>query len=661
MSPLAYCTICFVLGVLAYPHSTPLHLIFPITLFMLSCVCHYKGWRIGFIISFSFLSFIGGRQWAETRNPLQNSLHISHKHKTNDKPAIVGFTVKSVRKPTDYSRSYIVDIEQLDLKKSNGLALLQLETTALLLPGEKYLTTAKIELIPSPSNPGAFDFAAYMKKKGVFVQFKSTSDELTFVKYKPTIQGYAHRLRKQLLGHIDNLGMRNKSKAVLHALVLGDRSEIDNDLQADYASAGAIHLLAISGLHVGVLMLILQSFFRLIIPTYSQYNRWVGFFCVTISLWGYAFLTGLSPSVLRAVTMFSFLGLTSVIKRVGLPLQQLWLSMITLILIKPSLVYEVGFQLSYSAVFGILWVMPKIQAFYRPKKVIFKRVWDLLILGCIAQLSTLPLSLYYFHQFPALFWVSNLVVIPFLGIILGAGLVGIIIAPWTYGASHYGKLLDGILHQMNQLIAYVAEQESFLVTNIPFDGLDATLLAALIFFLFLTLQKRTLLNLSILTFLSIGFHYSIYQSLTSVKELVILHQYKNTILISKNKKRALILSENLQNVDPKIINQYCLDRQVAVQKKQTLPFGFEWQNESLLIVDKNGIYDFPSLEGSIVLLRNNPKVHLDDLIEKIKPKTIVSDGSNFKSYVKRWAKTCAKYNVLLHDTAASGAYVLANP
>ena len=481
------------------------------------------------------------------------------------------------------------------------------------------------------------------------------------MKYKPTIQGYAHRLRKQLLGHIDNLGMRNKSKAVLHALVLGDRSEIDNDLQADYASAGAIHLLAISGLHVGVLMLILQSFFRLIIPTYSQYNRWVDFLCVTISLWGYAFLTGLSPSVLRAVTMFSFLGLTSVIKRVGLPLQQLWLSMITLILIKPSLVYEVGFQLSYSAVFGILWVMPKIQAFYRPKKVIFKRVWDLLILGCIAQLSILPLSLYYFHQFPALFWVSNLVIIPFLGIILGAGLVGIIIAPWTYGASHYGKLLDGILHQMNQLIAYVAEQESFLVTNIPFDGLDATLLAALIFFLFLTLQKRTLLNLSILTFLSIGFHYSIYQSLTSVKELVILHHYKNTILISKNKKRALILYENLQNVDPKIINQYCLDRQVAVQKKQTLPFGFEWQNESLLIVDKNGIYDFPSLEGGIVLLRNNPKVHLDDLIEKIKPKTIVSDGSNFKSYVKRWAKTCAKYNVLLHDTAASGAYVLANP
>jgi competence protein ComEC len=83
-------------------------------------------------------------------------------------------------------------------------------------------------------------------------------------------------------------------------------------------------------------------------------------------------LTGLSPSVLRAVTMFSFLGLTSVIKRVGLPLQQLWLSMITLILIKPSLVYEVGFQLSYSAVFGILWVMPKIQAFYRSKKVILK-------------------------------------------------------------------------------------------------------------------------------------------------------------------------------------------------------------------------------------------------------------------------------------------------
>ena len=175
-------------------------------------------------------------------------------------------------------------------------------------------------------------------------------------------------------------------------------------------------------------MLLLQSFFGYLIPLTYKYRRWFLFATVTLSLWSYAFLTGLSPSVLRAVTMFSFLSFSNVLHRPGLPMQQLWLSLLVLILIHPSLVYEVGFQLSYAAVFGILWVMPKIHSLFQSKWVFFQKGWSLLLLGCIAQLSTLPFSLYYFHQFPGLFWISNLVIVPLLGVILVAGLLGVAMA-----------------------------------------------------------------------------------------------------------------------------------------------------------------------------------------------------------------------------------------
>tara|TARA_Y200000002_G_C22662411_1_gene656388 strand:+ start:285 stop:998 length:714 start_codon:yes stop_codon:yes gene_type:complete len=235
-------------------------------------------------------------------------------------------------------------------------------------------------------------------------------------------------------------------------------------------------------------MIILQSLFGYLIPLH-KYRRWLLFLTVTSSLWCYALLTGLSPSVLRAVTMFSFLSFSNVMHRPGLPMQQLWLSLLFLVLIQPSLVYEVGFQLSYAAVFGILWVMPKFQSLNRSKWVVIQKGLDLLVLGCVAQLSTLPLSLYYFHQFPALFWISNLAIVPSLGLILGGCLIGLAISPWEFIAAYYGRIVDQMLHAMNTLIAYVAKQESFLFTNIPFDAIDALLLAMMVVLVFFTIQN----------------------------------------------------------------------------------------------------------------------------------------------------------------------------
>lgn len=407
MSPLAYCTVWFVIGVLTYPYIDSFHTAIPISLYCVSILCHQNRWRFGFVLCFSLLSWIGGQQWAQLQDPLQNPNHIAHHHNLHNKESMIAFTVKDKPKPSAFSQSYVVEVHQVDDTSYTGLALLQLEISSSLLIGENYLALGKLRSIPPLRNPGRFDFADYMKKKEVLLQLHSDSNRLTFIDKTPSLKGYAFSLREKLLEHVDKLGMRKQSKAVLQALVLGDRSELDAHLQEKYAKAGAVHLLAISGLHVGVLMLLLQSFFGNVISLNFKYRSWFLFVAVTLSLWSYAFLTGLSPSVLRAVTMFSFLSFSNVLRRPGLPMQQLWLSLLALVLIRPSFVYELGFQLSYSAVFGILWVMPKVHSLYLSKWVILPKAWGLLLLGCIAQLSTLPLSLYFFTNFPPYFGLAT--------------------------------------------------------------------------------------------------------------------------------------------------------------------------------------------------------------------------------------------------------------
>ena len=189
-----------------------------------------------------------------------------------------------------------------------------------------------------------------MKKKGVYLQLYGNSSQLTFIS-KNNLSGCLHKNREKMLGYVDHLQHAGPAAAVMK-VEIGDRSEIDA-LRVRSMLLQVLLIFLLFRACMGVLMIILQSIFGYLIPLH-KYRRWLLFLTVTSSLWCYAFLTGLSPSVLRAVTMFSFSVLSNVMHRPGLPMQQLWLSLLFLVLIQPSLVYEVGFQLSYAAVFGIL-------------------------------------------------------------------------------------------------------------------------------------------------------------------------------------------------------------------------------------------------------------------------------------------------------------------
>jgi len=206
----------------------------------------------------------------------------------------------------------------------------------------------------------------------------------------------------------------------VNALLLGQRTDISSGTYDAYKNAGAVHLLAVSGLHIGILLWILHMVFRPVelLPK----GKTIKLLVLLVALWSYAVLAGLSASIIRAVSMFSFVAYALYLNRPANTFNILALSIFFVLLaFDARLLYSPGFQMSYAAVFAIVWIYPKLQAIWRPGQWLPRKIWQLLSVSLAAQLGVLPISLFYFHQFPALFFVSNLLVVPFLGLLLGTG------------------------------------------------------------------------------------------------------------------------------------------------------------------------------------------------------------------------------------------------
>lgn len=238
------------------------------------------------------------------------------------------------------------------------------------------------------------------------------------------------------------------SRGLVLALVLGMRGLLDLNVQNMYIGAGVIHVLAVSGLHVGLLYMLLLCLLWLL----RLKRRLLGKVIVLCVLWCYAWITGLSPSVLRAVSMFSLFTINSLLGRRHNSINTLAVSAFLLMVYNPLFIFHIGFQLSYTAVLGILWLQPTLQRYLTPAAPWRKKAWTFITVSLAAQLSTLPLTLYYFHFFPTYFLLANALVIPATPIIIGIALLIIITSPLPSVSLFLGKLTTHLITLLNQYI-----------------------------------------------------------------------------------------------------------------------------------------------------------------------------------------------------------------
>ena len=614
------------------------------------------------------ISFFIGIGAITFNNQLNNGKHYSKIIQFSDEePVHALITIESVLKSTKYYHKYEAEVFQLNDKKTIGKILVNIKKDSSISPlqvDNRLAVKMVFNTIQEPLNPYGFNYKKYLRQQQIHHQiYGDNSQFLRLKKTNQTIKGIAAKIREKINASLIHYGFKNDELAVVNALLLGQRQQITSELQQSYVGAGAIHILAISGLHIGIILLILTAVFKPL--HYFKHGKLTATIIIIAILWMYAIIAGLSASVVRAVAMFTAIAIAMQVNRPSSTYKILVISMFFLLLFNPYYLFEVGFQLSYLAVFSIVWIQPKIYHLWSPKFWILDKLWQLLTVSMAAQIGVLPLSLYYFHQFPGLFFVSNLVIIPVLGIILTAGIVIVSLAVLQIAPQFLVETYVFVIRQMNHFVSWISNQEFFIVQQISFSFLLMVAFYALLFFGLKWTEKKVFYRF-LLVLISVIFFQTVFifekYKLESTKEFIVFNESKTSTIGQRTGNTVqFFTSADSLKTNVNFMKAYVvgtgLDEMLTSEKIKNLYF---FENETILMVDSLGIYKFNSIKPIIVFLRQSPKINLERLLKNLNPKIVVADGTNYKSYLKDWEQTCLKNKTPFHNTLQKGAFVLNN-
>ncbi|MCW5897804.1 MAG: ComEC/Rec2 family competence protein [Flavobacteriales bacterium] len=373
-------------------------------------------WQRGAVVSFWFLAF--GLFWQVARSPGADPLHVE-RHGDREGPwalqveAINGASEKVLRADA----TLIALMRNDTIVPRRGRVML-----TLLLPpdgevprrGDRLLVDAALTPISRIPDPGGFDRRAWAASRGIAMELFAPSAAWRTVDHNAHWTHLFANTRDRISTWLDGSDMPMRERAVVKALVLGQRDELDGEQRAAFARSGTIHVLAVSGMHVGLIYAILSFLFGWWGKS-GKARMWRGLF-VLLALWAYAGLTGASPSVMRATVMFSLFTLAGMAAQRTDHLNSLFAAALLLLLYDPALLGVIGFQLSFLAVLGIIVFYKPIERLWSPADRILRGIWSLAVVSIAAQLLTTPLSLHLFQAFPVWFLPANIIVVTAVGL-----------------------------------------------------------------------------------------------------------------------------------------------------------------------------------------------------------------------------------------------------
>ncbi|MGX7667479.1 ComEC/Rec2 family competence protein [Flavobacterium pedocola] len=585
--------------------------------------------------------------------------HYSHYSKKENN-LIIG-TIAERLKPNAYAEKYYLKISQINKQGASGKILLTVpkkEFPKQFKAGSQLMIYADLQSIPKSINPYQFDYAGYLEKQQVYHQIYLKKQNTHFLALKQNKDYHIEHYRNTLLNSFQIHHFSETQRNIIKALLLGQRQDLDAAINQEYTDTGVVHILAISGLHIAILYAMLQ----LLLTPLSRFRKgklWQLVISLGL-LWSFALLSGMSASVVRSVVMFSFMSFGLYLNKTSNMYHAMAVSALTILFFKPNFLFDVGFQLSYAAVFAIVWLQPLFRNFYSGKSRIVRYLLDLAIISIIAQIGVLPISLYYFHQFPSLFLVANLVVIPLSSIILVFGVFILLMNfIWPQASVFLGQLLSLSIELMNTYIAWIASFRDFTLKEIPFTLPLLISLYLLIGTGVFWFYRKTYHRLTALLFSGMVFQivvlYSMHQS-RNQNEFVVFNNKKTSLLAEKRNNTILVYTDEpqaAQNQNLKVYNRGNFNQRLEIHPLENTAF---YKDKRILIVDSTGIYNSLTKKPEIVLLTQSAKINLERLILTLHPKQIIADGSNYRKTVVRWKATCEKEKIPFHATAEKGFY-----
>ncbi|MEI7734400.1 MAG: ComEC/Rec2 family competence protein [Ferruginibacter sp.] len=540
--------------------------------------------------------------------------------------------------------------------------------------GDRILINKNLQQIKNTGNPGAFNYQQYAALQQTFhnVFLKEKDWVLLNKKNTDPFKQFIYTARENILSTLrKNISAGKDEMGIAEALLIGYTNDLDKDLVQAYSNTGVVHIIAISGMHLGLIYIMLVWLFART-PGIKK-SKWLRALLILSCLWLFSLLTGGSASVLRSAVMFSFitLGKTIFTKNASI-YNSLAASAFAMLVYNPYYLWDVGFQLSYLAVTGIVIFQKPIYNSIVIKNKWINKVWEMTAITLAAQVLTFPVCIYYFHQFPNLFLITNLIAVPLSTIILFAEIALVAFGWIPFMGVYLGKLTGWLVTLMNKIILSVNTISFSVWENIASTVISTWLLYAVVIGLaaWLMTKQKKLLQFSLFSLLAFVMQY-VYQNwqFKNQQQLIVYNvpQHQAIDIVEGNNYQFIgdsVVAEKgiLQNfhLKPARVTLQLNNRVDALPSLFSQAPFYQIGNKRILVIDKPLVFEplQQKINVDIIIISKSPKLYIPQLAAVFNCKQYVADASNSLWKIDKWKKDCEGLHLQLHSISQDGAFIL---
>lgn len=595
-------------------------------------------------------------------------------------PLLILVTEPAVSRPASWRVATEVQAMAVDGKwlpvTGKLLVYFQKDSTPPPAPGTELITNKALQAVSSFRNPGGFDYAAYCARQQIFhqVYLRSTDYRIAGMQELTAYTRLLAKARQAVLDNIHRYIPDRQTAGVAAALLIGYRDELDRELLTAYAAAGVVHVIAISGMHLAMIYGLLCVVMRRL--KQHRQLRWLHVTVILLVLWLFTGLAGAVPSISRSAVMFSVIVLGEAFYKRHHSLNNLAASAFILLVYNPLYLWDVGFQLSYTAVAGVM-------LFYQPlyyrivwQNRILDYIWQLTALTLAAQVFALPVVLFHFHQFPVFFILSNLFIVPLSGIALYVEMAMLLLAWCPPLALLAGKLVMGCIVAMNAVVKQITAMPVATAGEIACNSWQTLLMLAgiLCIFLGVWLQKKIawVSGLCMLAAVAVVDGAGLWQSRYQ-KRFVVYNIPAATALDFISGTGSYLAGDSVIWQNRALFMQHIVPAHTGwrigtLQVVDSLPVVpvFTFGGKRIALVKRKLLFATANLPDEkvqktavdVLVLGSEAAAQVADLVRLFGCKQVVFDSSNPVWKIEKWKKACNGLHLRFHSVPQDGAFVM---